>query len=236
MSRTESYKVCMQIEVSHDFYTQNPVPLHLVPAQSTSKQLENARIIFKCLSAGRWVLLRPAGKYRDMDKMDLHFEARVMSSRFYYVTGSINQVEDALYTFSEPGIPGIWKLLKLHPEAIRTEDFSHIKWHIPGVEKFVEYICIPRYNTGDIHLKLTEDKGRLQFKEPEKTVLPDGSRGVRFISKEKILLRKDNTYKMKLWEIRNSGERLLSEVLPFPDPESMSFIRPGDTITSYYYF
>lgn len=57
-----------------------------------------------------------------------------------------------------------------------------------------------------------------------------------FRTAEPVALNVNNSYRIKLWEIRKTGNRLLTDTLSFPRYDEISPINPEDTITTYFYY
>jgi hypothetical protein len=189
--------------------------VRLVPDEETLRIIKRYDLLFKATSANRWLLLAKEDfETEDMPDEDkqLHFTLKAGSDMLYYV--------------SEEG----WD------KAVVAVDGKDAIIKIAGREKYLEYICIPKYSSPDLSMKIRESKNRLSFKESGRITLPDIPVALRFVTKEKVKLMQQNEFKVQLWEIRERGERPAGEALSVPCPDSFSPVAPQDTITSYYYY
>jgi len=236
MSYKEQYEVWFDLKITHDYYSNSHVPLTFTPTDETRILLLKNRLFLKNIASNHWVILRITGEVTETENKELAFEIRSTDNDFYYVTGKEEQKDELPYTLEDPQYPGIWKIMKIKPEKGETGMANQILHIIPSVEKYFEFICIPKFHSGDISLRMTEDKNRFQIEEPEIISMPDKTNAIRFVSKDKIPLKKIYKYKVRLWEIRESGERLISDSIPCPSPSNISVFHSNDTITSYYYF
>lgn len=71
---------------------------------------------------------------------------------------------------------------------------------------------------------------------PEDVQLWNNNHVQRVISTRPLTISYPRPLKMRLWEIRNGGERLLSDTVPLPACDSPSPLSPKDTITTYFYY
>jgi len=236
-SLNEKYEVWFDISISHAYFGMGLAPLTLSPTDNTRIFLSKSRILFKQIESNRWVLLRIKEEMANTDDPDLSFNISINSDEFYYVTAkNITEINPS-FSLSDSQYPRIWKTIKLtDPLGNKEKTSEQILLQIPTVEKYLEYICIPKFHPGNINLKMNEDKNNFQIHPPKKVSLPDNVEVIRFVSKDKIPLKKIYTDKVRLWEVRDSGERLISEVIPYPNPSNISIFQPNDTITTYYYF
>lgn len=236
MSNMEHYAVWYEIKISHDYYPDNFVPLELLPTNETRIYMLRNNILLRKNREGYWSLLKPAGEKPEEKEAGLSFEIRITSPDFYYVTGRDVRATETSYTLSDPQYPSAWKIFTIQPLETEEEVLRQINWKIPTVEMYFEYICIPKYSQVDLHLKMIDDKNEFQIKGPEKVDLAGDKEVLRFVTKDPIPLRNTYKYKMQLWEVRDSGERLMSDNIPCPNPSERSIYSPNDTITTYYYF
>lgn len=233
----EKYTVGYKIRISHDYYSDSSVPLTLSPTIETKAILLKNNMHFKRIGTGEWVLLCLKGDKLKLNRSFLTFEVRITEAVFYYVTGREVNTNDETFTISDPEHPMSWKILRIHITEETENDYPiDIHWQIPTVEMFFEFICIPKYHPIDLGLKMDVDKNTFHFIEPENISLPGEGYGILFRSKEPIPLRNIYKHKIRLWEVRDSGERLISDNIPCPNPSERSVFNPNDTITTYYYF
>ncbi len=58
----------------------------------------------------------------------------------------------------------------------------------------------------------------------------------RITTREKVALSERPEYRFQLWEVRESGERLLEGNVGLPRPDESSLSRSADTIATYFYY
>jgi hypothetical protein len=208
-------RVLQNIVVTHEYYTLAPCPVKIVPDEETLRIIKRYDLLLKATNANRWLLLAKenfdANDMPDEDKQ-LHFTLKAGSDMLHYV--------------SEEG----WG------KAVVAVDGKDATIRIAGREKYLEYICIPKYSSPDLSMKIREAKNRLSFRESVRITLQDIPVALRFVTEEKVKLMQQNEFKVQLWEIRESGERPAGEALSVPRPDSFSPVAPQDTITSYLYY
>jgi hypothetical protein len=168
---------------------------------------------------------------------DMHTEIQfsVMDYTFYYVTQTLleNPALKAESFYRPVGLP----IMTINVDYILKNKLSEITIQALSVEKYLEYLCIPRFNAADIALRMTEKKNRVQVAEASQPVtLPDGTPARRFVTDKKIKLQQNIGITMQLWEKRDSGERLIAGVIGSPDPEQASPFSPKDTISKIFYY
>jgi hypothetical protein len=170
----------------------------------------------KATGANRWLLLSQ-GDFRAEDVPDDEKQ----------LPFTLQAGNDMLHHVSEKG----WN------RVIIVVDGKDTVIRIAGLEKYLEYIWIPKYGAPDLPLKMTEAKNRLRFKDAERIRLADDVPvALRFVSEAKVKLTQQNEFIAQLWEIRENGERLTGEVFSVPQPDRFSSIAPKNTITSYLYY
>lgn len=223
MNVDERYQIWCDITITHDYYPPQKVPIELSPDRDTKVYLLRNKILFKKIEPNHWGLLKQMKENSEINPYGLSFHIKARNSDFHHVT---------LLPFDARN-PALFQSFHIPDEK---ENKGQIRWHIPATEKYFEYICIPQYYTGDSVLRLRENKNLFEIEGPDKVHLPDAGEVFRFVSKKQIPLRQIYPYKVQLWEIRDSGERLISDRIPCPQPSSRSLFYPNDTITTYYYF
>jgi len=232
------YEIWITIEIGHEYYANNNVPLLVTPDIETRLLFAKYNIIFRKQRGNQWVLLKPSDDVlMDKEELVFRFELQISSEEFYYSTGDYIMKPDSLFVLKETHKPNVWKVMEIpYSEAINEED-RHISLQLESKRKYLEYLFIPKYTlTKDLSLKLEEERGRIEFERPKVVTLFEETNVIRFISREQVSLKKSNDYKIRLWEVRPTGEKLLSEYIPYPKAEDISVIQPQDSITTYYYF
>lgn len=231
------YEIWCTFEIRHEFYTDDRVPLVLLPDQQTRLLLAKYNIILRQQMKNQWVMLKPKDESLFSNKEDLvlRFELQVTSEAFYYSTREYEPKANDIFRVGDTSKPGIWRTLEMPFRENTDEEHKHIVLALQSKQMYFEFLFIPKY-TAAKDIRLREEKGLLQFGEPKEQILFDETMVYQFVSTEPVSLRKNYKYKVQLWEVRNSGERLLSGCIPCPDPGNQSVLRPQDTITTYFYF
>lgn len=230
-----SYEEWLSIGLSHEYYGDDPCPALLIPDAATVRWLQRNGILLRKRHASQCLLL--AGSEIDLTDEETHlqFEIRSSDERFYYVSQSCE--ENAAFSIASSEICGVWKTVVLHPSFLAGMLQKRLTIHIQTQEKYVEYLCIPKYNKPDLNLRMADENNCLPLvNPPEQASLPGVPTAWKFITKEKVRLRQNDEVKTRLWEIRDHGERMIGNAIPFPRPEQFSPLSPKDTITSFFYY
>lgn len=230
---SELYTICVSIEIFHEYYNNSFTPIDLIPGEQTRMYIRRNNLILKKISANRWFLLKMNSEVLEyVDR--LVFELHALSDELYYV--SDEQLEGENFDIKPSVKPGIWKYIEINTENLMEKESVHIRIDLKSKMKYLEFLFIPKYHSETINLRLLEEKRRLENVGPEDHYILDNVLVKRFVSKETILLKEKPDYNFALWEVRDSGERMLTNRIPLPRPDNISLISPKDTITTYFYF
>lgn len=233
-----TFSIWFSILLSHAYYVKRPCPLSLIPSEQTERFFKRHALLFLHRDANKWLVLKdadcPAEEFSDADFPFLSLGLRPAEKEFYYVSGAIR--ENSLFTVTEPESPGDWKVLEINTDSLIREKAEEIRMEIEPVSKFQEYILIPKYQRTDTKIKLVEERDKIRFRETGKVLLPGISEAFRFVTEEEVKLVQGNDFKIQLWEIRENGERLISECVPAPAPDACSVLDPKNFLTSYFYY
>jgi len=238
MKNMIQYEIWTSIEIIHEYYVNHNMPLLVTPDIETRLLFAKYNIIFRKQLTNQWILLRPADDLLpDKEKTIFRFELQIRSEEFYYSTDDYSVEPNGFFTMIEPDKPNVWKIMEIPYHTDIKEKNRSITLHIHSKQKYLEYILIPKYTQiKNIKLKLTEERGRIEFEGPETVILFGKTQVFRFVSKEAHMLRNTNDYMIRLWEIRSSGDKLLTQFIPYPRVGDISIIQPKNAITTYYYF
>ncbi len=233
----EKYKIWVTIEIQHEFYGNTKILLDIIPSSHTKRLLAENNIILKKVDINKWVLIKLCDDHFTLKKNEIIFcfHLHVTSDEFYYCSENIENMNNNSFFFVDADNMGTWKTLQI---ILKDEvEIIHKSIILPilSKHKYFEYLFIPKYISNDIHLKLIDDKNEIVFNEVAEKVMFENSSVYRFVSKDKISLRKSYKYKLRLLEMRKSGEKILSENILNPEAENISIFSPADTITSYNY-
>lgn len=242
MNNTETYRHWIRVILHHEYYVSGIVPIKVIPAKETQLLLAKSGILFRKYSESQWNLLLPTAE-KAVTQLTLHaeeapvmqFELTPASNEIYYNSRLDEQTNDT-YRIAGSNIPKVWKKLEIPFTVSLLQSEAQIQLHIQSPRKHIEFILIPKYNPIDTPLRLSEEKGRIEFDEIEHISLFNGIEAYRFRSKEPVTLSENNHYKIKLWQKRKAGNRLLCEALPFPRYDELSAINPDKTISTYFYY
>lgn len=232
------YEEWVSIELSHEYYDGTPCPALLVPDAATVRRLQHNGILLRKRYATQCSLIA-GGDSGEINLTDedvyLQFEIRTSDERFHYVSQSCE--EDASFSIVDSGVCGVWRTITLNPLVLAGMMSKQLKVRINAPEKHIEYLCIPKYNKPDLNLRMSDDSNSLFLTNPpEQVSLPGIPTAWKFVTKEKVRLKQHSEVKTTLWEIRDHGERVIGNAIPFPRPEQFSPLSPNDTITSFFYY
>lgn len=233
-----TFSIWFSILLSHEYYVKRSCPLSLIPSEQTEKFFKRRTLLFLHQDANKWLVLKdadcPVEELSDVDFPFLSLGLRPAEKEFYYVSGAIK--ENHLFTVTEQKSPGDWKVLEISTDLLIREKAEEVRIEIESVRKFQEYILIPKYQRADTKIKLVEEREKIRFRETGKVLLPGISGALRFVTEEEVKLVQGNDFKIQLWEIRENGERLISECVPAPAPDACSVLDPKNFLTSYFYY
>ncbi|MDR1679397.1 MAG: hypothetical protein LBR81_06410 [Prevotellaceae bacterium] len=231
----QRYEEWLSIELQHEYYGNAPCPATLVPDEETACLLKRNNILWKSHASQCLLLAGSKFSLPVEEELYLRFDIRNTGEQFHYVSHSCEESE--AFSIAESGIAGVWKTIVLDVSSIIRNNLKHLPVHIRATEKYIEYLCIPKYGREDLKLQMTDDKDYFSLiNPPEQLSLPAMPVVWRFVSKEKITLKQRVEAKTKLCEIRNYGERIIGNAIPFPRPEQFSPVSPRDTITTFFYY
>lgn len=233
-----TFSIWFSVLLSHAYYVKSSCPVSLVPAGKTESFFKKRNILFLHHNANKWLVLKdadlPAEELADADFPVISLGLRPSEKDFYYVSGAIKG--NSLFTVTEQKGPDNWKVLEIMTDSLIREKAEEIRIEIDSVSKFQEYILIPKYQRADTKIKLVEEREKIRFRETGKVLLPQTPEAFRFVTEEEVKLVQGTDFKIQLWEIRENGERLISECVPAPAPDACSVLDPKNFLTSYFYY
>ncbi|MDR2084108.1 MAG: hypothetical protein LBP67_03840 [Bacteroidales bacterium] len=238
MSSSERYKLWITISIAHEYYAGTYCPVNLEPLSETQLILKKHNMLFIRQKSTQWDLfienMFDPGDLL-LNEYKLIFGLYPQSEKFYYLSQESATENDA-FSLEEAPMSKAWRNVELDLQHIINNKLQKIDIHITSPEKYYEYICIQKYHNSNTELKLTDERNLVEFNKEEFQPIADIQNAIRFVSTEKIKLIETNNNKIQLWEIRDSGERLISNFIPIPRVDEKSLISPQDTITTYFYF
>jgi hypothetical protein len=227
------YETILTIAFRHEYYSNGNCPVLLSPTVATVRLLARHDILFRKQNSNRWLLVsqNPLAELED----NLQFNITAGEAVLYYVTREWKT--NPAITVEAANASKVWQTVTINIPYLIENKIKEVYIETASEEKFLEYLCIPKFNAADMALRLTEEKDRLPITEAfEPVTLPDGTLARQFVTGEKIKLHQDNGITMQLWEKRDSGERLIAGAIESPDPGQASPFSPKDTITRIFYY
>jgi hypothetical protein len=228
------YQTFLTVIFQHEYYPVGECPIKLGFTMKSLREANRRKII---CAPDRNNRIDLAGEHGIGILNGMHTEIllTVMNDTFYYVTQAFTE-NPAFRVEPFDGQAG-GQVLTVDVDYVLENSLSEITVQALSREKYLEYLCIPKFNAADLALRLAEEKNRVQITEAfEPVTLPDGTLARRFVTGEKIKLHQDNGITMQLWERRDSGERLIAGAIESPDPGQASPFSPKDTITRIFYY
>lgn len=236
MNQQGSYRIWLKLVINHQYFDAQQCGLILEPNSITNRLLQKAGIIFKQQNSCTWILV--AQDEIDLDsEIHLSFHLKTKQADFYYYTDQTTSDADT-WSLEEYNKSGIWKLLNisLTEERISATEPETIEIKLNSQSKHIEFLIFPSQTYPMDPLEIREQRGKVSFDNREERKLPGTEKTLyRFVSSETLPLKQQSAYQFHLWELRNSGENLLSRLPDFPLVQSLSPFSPKDTITSYIY-
>jgi hypothetical protein len=237
------YSTELHIALRHEYYLSGNYPVSLSPTAETARFLARYDMLFRKQNANNWLLVSQndlasiavVETRRATSLRYLRFALHATDHTLYYVTRAWKP--NPAFTVESAMGHGAWQTLSIDVQYLVKNKQKEIIVEAETEEKYLEFLCIPKFNGADIPLRMTEEKQRIQVKEDtERATLPDSTVARRFVTTEKIKLRQDNGIKMQLWEAREMGERLISTTIPCPQPLQPSLFSPKDMLTHIHYY
>ncbi len=233
-----TYKVWFRFMLSHEYYAKTSCPVLLAPSEETKLLFKKSNLIFRQINNGEYWVLKEE-KFQEHDLLDeqprLSFDLYPLNHTFYYVSDKIEK-QELFFSVNDEKKPRVWKPIELNIPYLINRKPEEISVNITTVLKYYEYIFIPKYSKTATKIKLTEERNRITFKEAEQISLPDIPIAFRFLADKKIKLTQENNLKMQLWELKEHGDRLLSDQIPNPQPGECSLVDPKNVLTTYFYY
>ncbi len=236
MTNQNSYRIWLKFVVSHDYFDTEQCGVILEPDGMTNHLLQKAGIIFKQQTTCSWVLI--AENEVNLDPEDkLSFQLKASHPDFYYYTNQAasGTADCSIIDYQKEGI---WKKIALpvSESRLNSTDMETITIQLGIPEKQIEFLVFPSQLYQMEPLEIREQRGKVAFKNREESTIPGTDQKIyRFVSAEALPLKQKSAYQFHLWELRKSGDNLLSRLPDFPLIQSLSPFSPKDTITSYIY-
>lgn len=236
MSWQGTYRIWLKLIVLHEYFDAEQCGLMLEPDTATKMALHKAGLIFKQHDSRTWFLVGEDQILLD-EETDLNFYFKTKQSEFYYYTDQ-TVASGADWLLINYNKKGIWKILTIpvNETRLQASETETIEIHLKSQLKHVEFLVFPPQSYSMGPLEIREQRKKVLFKEAEELKLPGTERVLyRFVSSETLPLKQKSEYHFNLWELRKSGENLLSRLPDFPHANVLSPFSPKDTITSYIY-
>ncbi|MNU51643.1 hypothetical protein D3C71_406370 [compost metagenome] len=236
MTTQNSYRIWLKLVIAHDYFDAEQCGVILEPDRITSYLLQKAGILFKQQTTCSWVLIAENDVNLDPDDK-LSFQLKAKHPDFYYYTNqAASNTEDCVIIDYQK--EGIWKKIALpvSEDRLNNADTETVEIQLGIPEKQIEFLVFPSPTYPMEPLEIREQRGKVVFKNAEESTIPGTNQKIfRFVSAEALPLKYKSAYQFHLWELRKSGDNLLSRLPDFPLIQSLSPFSPKDTITSYIY-
>lgn len=170
-------------------------------------------------------------------EVNLCFQLKTKHADFYYYTDQAASA-DSGWSLEDHNKGGTWKLLNIPvtKKRIAATKPEMIEIQLNSPLKRIEFLVFPSQSYTMEPLEVREQRGKVLFDKREELPIPGTEKTVlRFVSSETLSLKSKSDYQFHLWELRKSGDNLLSRLPDFPLVQSLSPFSPKDTITSYIY-
>lgn len=219
------FQVIVRITINHS-YSRDHICRHieLLPDPASAQLFRQRQITCKRTAPNQWVLLQSCnqnGTFRQWeDKLSMLL--RFTAPTFLHYTRIDNAVapDCILHEFA----------IVLPADQNEPIEISHT---LEAKQMYWKYVMLPRVDNGQKRkIKLLELGNRLSFKIKE-NISYHGKIATVFRSEKPIALADTYPFQLRLYEEKEHGEKLLSQLLPFPRPENQE---KNDEITQYIYY
>lgn len=236
MIQQNSYRIWLKLVIIHEYFDAQQCGLVLEPNSITKQLLQKAGILFKQQNSCTWILISEE-EIQLESEINLCFQLKTKQADFYYYTDQ-STADNSGWSLTDYNKDGIWKLLNIPvtDERLRAANPEMIEIPLSSPLKHIEFLVFPSQSYAMDPLEIREQRGKVSFEQREELTLPGTEKVLyRFVSSETLSLKHRSDYQFHLWELRKSGENLLSRLPDFPLVQSLSPFSPKDTITSYIY-
>ncbi|MDR0802967.1 hypothetical protein [Fluviicola sp.] len=236
MTSQKTYRIWLKFAISHDYFDAEQCGVILEPDHLTQNLLQKAGILFKQQSPCSWVLIAENEISLELED-SLTFLIKAARAEFYYYTDEVTTTISDCFV-ADFRKEGIWKILSLPASENRflNPETEVIDIRLKNQQKHIEFLIFPSQSYLADPLEIREQRGKVLFNPLEESTLPGTDKKLfRIVSSETIPLKKKSAYQFHLWELRKSGDNLLSRLPDFPLIQSLSPFSPKDTLTSYIY-
>lgn len=236
MIQQSSYRIWLKLVIKHEYFDTEQCGIVLEPNAITQRLLQKAGIIFKQQNPCSWLLIAEEQILLDTD-INLSFRLKTKQTDFYYYTDP-STTDDSDWSLDDYNKEGTWKIwnIPVTEKRMAAADPETIEVQLNSPLKHIEFLVFPSQSYSMEPLEIREQRGKVLFKKREELTIPGTEKTVfRFVSSETLSLKLKSAYQFHLWELRKSGDNLLSHLPDFPLVQSLSPFSPKDTITSYIY-
>lgn len=238
MENTATYTAWITIKIEHTFFVNGGNGVTIIPTRDTHKLLTRTGVIIKQSGSSTWLLLKEEGRSEIVEEDligKLEFCMMNNDPGFYYYTDNVIKDSKPVWEVIPVAKNGIWKTLAVTIDKQLLNQKIIIDITVGSAEKFLEFLVIAKSGNRS-QLALKESNGKLVFKQSEIDFPGESLPVYRFVTDKPIQLKEVYNYSIQLWELKENGESLLSNNVPFPKAASASAISPQNTISSYFYF
>lgn len=243
-NKIEKYIRLGGFRITHAYYTSSACPLDMLwsaefvsIAKKMGLFLYKSEANFWCFCMSDTDLLKHRAELISEESIILKLDLVPLQNDFYYVTTSAIKVEEIYdWGISKDALKmGVWRNVEISIKKLFDLENSSICYQIDSIEKYWEYLIICKRKIPPYDIVLSEESKQLNFHSQEIVSLPDGRNAYRFLSKERICLSQEKKYKIQLHEVRDKGNRLISDYIANPLYDQASVFSPTNTLSSYIY-
>ncbi|MDH6343900.1 hypothetical protein M2480_002253 [Parabacteroides sp. PFB2-12] len=221
----ENYQIILKVVITHSYFPDGVCrSLDLYPTPESKQLFLRRQMVCKKIKPNEWVFLQAAssdGSFRDTDEqLSLCLESTDPSFSLY------TRLEEAFETGR------VIKQLDVTLPAVQKApvEINHV---FEAKKMFWVYALLPRVETGrKRNIKLIELSDKVAFDKKEYVVLYERT-ATTFRSKKQIPLSNSYPFQLRLYEEKEHGDKLLSQYIPFPQPEDTN--KNNEIITYIYY-
>jgi hypothetical protein len=224
------------ISVEHEYYGSAPIPVQLEASVDTLLLLQRQGILFRQTAWGRWTLLRPKYSALANENGVCQFAIFPTDEEWWYVTADDDEKQLGNFIVKKSNTFGIWRELLLPLKALEDEKNAEVNIVFGSKKKLWEFIFIPKFTPEATQLELRARNKELTFSAAEKVDFFKDFEAYRITSTQPVTLLKNAPHSLQLWEVRDSGDRLLSSAVPVPRCTEASVFDAKNAVTTYFYY
>lgn len=232
MSSSEKYNIWFSVAIEHEYYGTQHCPVQLQASPDSAFIFRRYNILCRKVDKNKWIFLSLPFSPDDEDIACLHFDLLPQNNIIYYVTGTLS-VRSEEKNCEIKKSPEINKWMEVTVPFKETMEDIIISFG--SKSKYWEFLIINRSQKDGVELKIEEKQRRVAFNDAEIVENPAFGKAYQIKTTDMLKMKEIYDYAFRLFEVKNTGERLISGHLPAPSPMEASILSPDDTITTYFY-